>query len=105
MDVICKSCTGIFHETTDQFDMQSVWNGTMFKLRPVYGPKGFNWNSFPQDLAIRDADLCCPGCDTVYSRHTVELVGAPETGDVNEEKAQETRAQGPQSSSKGKGKR
>jgi hypothetical protein len=105
MDVICKSCTGIFHETTEAFDMHSVWDGTMFRLRRVYGPDGFNWNSFPQDLAIRDADLCCPGCDSVYAPHTVELVGVSEPKVEHEEEAEETRAQRSQGGSKGKGKK
>ena len=104
MDVVCKGCTGVFHETTEHFDLSAVWDGTMFRLRRVYGPEGFNWNSFPQDIAIRDADLCCPGCDTVYTRHTVELVEPPEAGEVDEEKAEEARAEKPKKGSKGKGK-
>lgn len=64
--VKCLSCCGIFHETTERFDPFAMLNGTMFKLLPKYGPKGENWSSFPQDTAIRDADLECPQCGSPY---------------------------------------
>ncbi len=67
VDVICPGCKGHFHETTADFDPAATsHNGSMFKLKKKYGPQGFNWTSFPNNVGIRCGDLECPSCGAPY---------------------------------------
>lgn len=62
MKVKCPGCCEVYLETTDTFDPDKVPNGTMFRLRPEYGPNGYNWTAFPHDEWIIGGALECPGC-------------------------------------------
>jgi hypothetical protein len=62
----CPSCGGIFHQTSSEFYLDGVYNGSMFELRRQYGPSGENWSSFPQTPDIMGDNLTCPGCDAPY---------------------------------------
>jgi len=91
--VKCPSCGGIYHETTEKFDPDRVANGSMFRLTypfGAYGKGARNWTSFPQDPAIRFADLECPNCGSCYvdaSGRIKKLVKIEEESD--EQKTQE----------------
>jgi len=82
-DVICPGCKGRFHETNDHYRHNAKsHNGVMFKLKEKYGPKGFNWTSFPNNTGIKCGDLECPSCGAPYCaggfRVTVTSTRAPE---------------------------
>lgn len=67
VDVICPGCKGRFHETTDLFRYNAKsHDGSMFKLKEKYGPNGFNWSSFPNNVGIKYGDLDCPSCGAPY---------------------------------------
>lgn len=65
--VICPGCGQSYHQTTPLYDSERPANGSMFELLPQYGLRGANWTSFPNDSAIRDGDLICPGCGAPYT--------------------------------------
>ena len=66
--VKCPGCGGFFHETTEWFDSTRTANGTMFKLLPMYGPSGANWQSFPFQEEVTFESLYCPGCGSSYTQ-------------------------------------
>jgi len=83
VDVICPGCKGRFHETTYLFKLNATsHDGSMFKLKEKYGPKGYNWTSFPNNVGIKCGDLECPSCGAPYCaggfRVTVEGTRASE---------------------------
>ena len=65
-DVICPGCKGRFHETTEAYDKDKASNGSMFVLKEKYGPKGFNWSTFPCNDSMQSGDLECPSCGAPY---------------------------------------
>lgn len=74
-DVICPSCGGIYHETTEHFDPDFPAHGGMFRLKEKY--RDWGWDSFPADAAIRFADLECPQCGGCYVDPGGRLVKDP----------------------------
>lgn len=65
--LLCRSCGNSHHETTLKYSPDEPANGTMLTLQERFGPRGWNWQSFPEnDPAIRGADLTCPWCGSVY---------------------------------------
>ncbi len=96
MDVICPGCGGVYHETTKHYDANRPATGKMFRLKYPYGPGGYNWSTFPQDPAVRFADLECPQCGSCYvgpdGRVKKLIPDTPDTPDTEEE----TLEQGPE---------
>ena len=64
--VLCPSCKGLYHETTELYRADEPPHGGMFKLKKRYGPKGFNWDSFPNNSSMRSGSLECPWCGALY---------------------------------------
>lgn len=66
--LFCACCGGHYHDVLpNKYDKTKRPNGTWFRLRDKYGPRGANWESFPMnDPAIMEAGLQCPNCGNVY---------------------------------------
>lgn len=64
-DIICRSCKGQFHETTDAFDPDKRAHGAMFRLKDKYIP--MRWGSFPEVETTQSGHLECPNCGTLYT--------------------------------------
>lgn len=94
MDIICPSCGGTYHETTEEFDLTKVANGEMFRLKRKYGPKGYNWESFPADPATMFGDLMCPWCEGCYVGGDGKVIKLKKGDDAKEEKAQKEGSKG-----------
>lgn len=63
-DILCRSCGGRFHQTTDRFRSNVMPTGDMFQLKAEYVANG--WTSFPEHSGITDGGLECPGCGAPY---------------------------------------
>lgn len=64
----CKFCNGEFHITTDKYLYidGAVLKGDYFVISEIYGPKGLNWTSFPENDSIYGENVCCPQCGNAY---------------------------------------
>lgn len=84
LDVVCRQCRGIFHETNDEDGYYSPAgegaqirnpfvekynpdrpNAAMFRLKEPY--TSYGWTDFPKDPAICGDALVCPACDCPYN--------------------------------------
>lgn len=63
-DIICRSCGGRFHETTDKYDPESRATGDMFKLKELY--RRMSWTSFNEHKDTPAGELVCPECEGLY---------------------------------------
>lgn len=107
-DVVCTTCGGSYHETTDKYVEGKRLNGSMFKLKKRFGPSGENWVTFPGDPWIMDADLECPWCGGNYNGGGCRFVknGAEEEnkeGDGQKKEEQAKRPERSQTKKKSKG--
>jgi translation initiation factor IF-1 len=65
MDVICRSCAGVYHETTVSFTEDISLNGGMFRLKEPYKSNG--WSSFPEHSGVTGQAIECPNCGSPYA--------------------------------------
>lgn len=63
-DVICISCAGRYHETTERYNPDLPPNGSMFRLKQQYVENG--WSSFVEDESTIQDNLICPECGGSY---------------------------------------
>ncbi len=77
-DIICRNCSGRYHETTDQFDPDKSPHGGMFRLKDKYKANG--WEAFPEHSGVTGDAIECPDCGGPYqditNRVKVDDVGA-----------------------------
>jgi uncharacterized Zn finger protein (UPF0148 family) len=77
-NVVCPSCHGIYHETTDAFDKSKRLNGSMFHAKQIV--KTMRWYSFAEKVTTGPGDLVCPQCGAPYidaaAKFCCQLVGA-----------------------------
>jgi len=64
-DIICPSCSGRYHETTDAFKLGVTTTGNMLRLKEPYRSNG--WTSFPEHEGMSYGALECPECGNQYS--------------------------------------
>jgi len=64
MDVRCKQCGGVYHETTEQFTMERAPHGGMFRLKAQFVENG--WFSFPEHVGVTGDAIECPNCGAPY---------------------------------------
>ena len=76
-DIICRNCSGRYHETTDQFDPNKSPHGGMFRLKDKYKANG--WEAFPEHSGVTGDAIECPDCGGPYQDITNRVkVDAPE---------------------------
>lgn len=63
-DIICPSCNGRYHETTDRYSGKLPPNGSMFRLKQQYRENG--WEGFPEHDGTIGENLICPDCGNQY---------------------------------------
>ena len=63
-DVVCPSCKGVFHETTELYDPKVTPRPNMCVLKEPY--KSWMWEDFGQLGSSALGDMCCPGCGYPY---------------------------------------
>jgi len=56
--VKCPNCSGVFYETTDEYDPGKMTTGAMLRFTEKYGPNGYNWSLPFSDNDMSEGLIC-----------------------------------------------
>ena len=72
--VICHSCKGSYHRTTNKYDPKKALTGDMLEAKELC--KMQRWWTFPETKNSTEGDIECPNCGTLYKINgKINLVG------------------------------